>query len=215
MLRPGVPPVIITWADPAYIAEFRKDIEALRPQVDIVVASCHWGLGREPLQYMTEIGRAAIDAGADVVMGHGPHYSLPVGLYKGRPIFYNLGNFAVHRWGASESAPTGDRMTDIERSEGGNEWLQQYINLVAIVAQSTYQDGKLREVRLFPVDLGVDRANRAWSKMSVAQTPSPQLATRCSCGTSSRVWSRASFSLWSSPRSDVTRDSPPAPGPRK
>jgi poly-gamma-glutamate capsule biosynthesis protein CapA/YwtB (metallophosphatase superfamily) len=90
--RPGVPPVIITWADPTYVAEFRNDIEALRAQVDVVVASCHWGLGREPLQYMTEIARAAIDAGADVVMGHGPHYSLPVELYNGRPIFYGLGN---------------------------------------------------------------------------------------------------------------------------
>ena len=90
--RPGVPPEIITWADPAYVAEFRKDIEALRPQVDILVASCHWGLGREPMQYMTEIGHAAIDAGADIVMGHGPHYSLPVEVYKGRPIYYGLGN---------------------------------------------------------------------------------------------------------------------------
>jgi poly-gamma-glutamate capsule biosynthesis protein CapA/YwtB (metallophosphatase superfamily) len=90
--RPGVAPAIITWADPAYLADFRRDIAALRPQVDILVASCHWGLGREPLQYMTEIGHAAIDAGADVVMGHGPHYSLPVELYKGRPIYYGLGN---------------------------------------------------------------------------------------------------------------------------
>jgi poly-gamma-glutamate capsule biosynthesis protein CapA/YwtB (metallophosphatase superfamily) len=31
-------------------------------------------------------------AGADVVVGHGPHYSLPVELYKGRPIYYGLGN---------------------------------------------------------------------------------------------------------------------------
>jgi len=90
--RPGVPPVIITWADPTYLADFCKDIAALRPKVDILVASCHWGLGREPLQYMTEIGRAAIDAGADVVVGHGPHHSLPVELYKGRPIYYGLGN---------------------------------------------------------------------------------------------------------------------------
>jgi poly-gamma-glutamate capsule biosynthesis protein CapA/YwtB (metallophosphatase superfamily) len=82
----------VTWADAAYLGEFRKDIEALRPQADIVVASCHWGLGREPLQYMTEIARAAIDAGADVVMGHGPHHPLPVEVYKGRPIFYGLGN---------------------------------------------------------------------------------------------------------------------------
>jgi poly-gamma-glutamate synthesis protein (capsule biosynthesis protein) len=90
--RPGVPPIIATWADAAYLAEFRRDIEALRPQVDILVASCHWGLGREPLQYMTEIGRTAIDAGADIVMGHGPHYALPVEVYKGRPLFYGLGN---------------------------------------------------------------------------------------------------------------------------
>jgi poly-gamma-glutamate synthesis protein (capsule biosynthesis protein) len=66
--RPGVPPTVVTWADPAYVAEFRKDIAALRPQVDILIASCHWGLGREPMQYMTEIGHAAIDAGADVVI---------------------------------------------------------------------------------------------------------------------------------------------------
>ena len=90
--RPGVPPLIVTWADAAYLTEFRKDIEALRPQADIVVASCHWGLGREPLQYMTDIAHAAIDAGADVVMGHGPHYSLPVEIYNGRPIFYGLSN---------------------------------------------------------------------------------------------------------------------------
>ena len=95
--RPGVPPEIITWADPAYLAEFRNDIEALRPRVDILIASCHWGLGREPLQYMTEIGRAAIDAGADIVIGHGPHYSLPVELYKDRPIFYGLGNLCFNR----------------------------------------------------------------------------------------------------------------------
>jgi poly-gamma-glutamate synthesis protein (capsule biosynthesis protein) len=82
----------VTWADAEYLREFCADLKALRPQVDVLVASCHWGLGREPLQYMTDIGRAAIDAGADVVMGHGPHYSLPVELHNGRPIFYGLGN---------------------------------------------------------------------------------------------------------------------------
>jgi poly-gamma-glutamate capsule biosynthesis protein CapA/YwtB (metallophosphatase superfamily) len=89
--RPGVPPAIITWADAADLATFRADVAALRPQVDVLVASCHWGLGPETLQYMTEIARAAIDAGADIVIGHGPHYSLPVELYKGRPIYYGLG----------------------------------------------------------------------------------------------------------------------------
>ena len=90
--RPGVPPLVVTWADAGYLEEFRNDIAALRPQADIVVASCHWGLGREPLQYMTDIAHAAIDAGADIVMGHGPHFPLPIEIYKGRPIFYSVGN---------------------------------------------------------------------------------------------------------------------------
>ena len=90
--RPGVPPLVVTWADATYLTEFRNDIAALRAKADIVVASCHWGLKREPLQYMIEIAHAAIDVGADIVMGHGPHYALPVEIYKGRPIFYGLCN---------------------------------------------------------------------------------------------------------------------------
>ena len=96
MNRPGVPPLVVTWADRAYLAAFAADIAALRQTADIVVASCHWGLGEEVLDYMTEIAHAAIDAGADVVIGHGPHYSLPVEVYKGKPIFYGLGSFSFH-----------------------------------------------------------------------------------------------------------------------
>jgi poly-gamma-glutamate capsule biosynthesis protein CapA/YwtB (metallophosphatase superfamily) len=94
--RPGVAPLIITWADAAYLKEFGEDIKALRAKADIVVASCHWGLNRDHLQYMTEIAHAAIDAGADVVLGHGPHYILPVELYKGKPIFYGMGNLTFN-----------------------------------------------------------------------------------------------------------------------
>ncbi len=94
--RPGVPPVIVTWADPAYLAQYREEIAALRRAADIVVASHHWGLHGEVLQYMTEIAHAAIDAGADVVVGHGPHVSLPVEIYRGKPVFYGLGNFSFH-----------------------------------------------------------------------------------------------------------------------
>jgi poly-gamma-glutamate synthesis protein (capsule biosynthesis protein) len=94
--RPGVPPEIVTWADAAYLAQYREDIAALRTQADFVIASHHWGLHEEVLQYMTEIAHAAIDAGADMVVGHGPHYSLPVEAYQGKPIFYGLGNFSFH-----------------------------------------------------------------------------------------------------------------------
>jgi len=96
MNRPGIPPIILTWADRAYLAAFADDITRLRGDTDIVVASCHWGLGEEVLDYMSEIAHAAIDAGADIVIGHGPHYSLPVELYRGKPIFYGLGSFSFH-----------------------------------------------------------------------------------------------------------------------
>jgi poly-gamma-glutamate synthesis protein (capsule biosynthesis protein) len=96
MNRPGVPPIVVTWADREYLAAFSEDIAAVRREADIVVASCHWGLGEEVLDYMREIAHAAVEAGADVVIGHGPHYSLPVEVYRGKPIFYGLGSFSFH-----------------------------------------------------------------------------------------------------------------------
>jgi poly-gamma-glutamate capsule biosynthesis protein CapA/YwtB (metallophosphatase superfamily) len=94
--RPGVPPEIVTWADPAYLQWLEEDIAALRRRAEVIVASFHWGLHKEVLRYMTEIAHRAIDAGADLVVGHGPHYSLPVEVYKGVPIFYGLGSFSFH-----------------------------------------------------------------------------------------------------------------------
>ena len=96
MNRPGLPPVIVTWAEPQYLQSFQQDIAALRAKADMVVASCHWGLWEEVLEYMRQIAHAAIDAGADIVVGHGPHYSLPIEVYKGRLIFYGLGSFSFH-----------------------------------------------------------------------------------------------------------------------
>ncbi|HMA73200.1 MAG TPA: CapA family protein [Xanthobacteraceae bacterium] len=120
--RPGVAPEIITWADADYLGWFCDDIAALRPRVDVLVASCHWGLGKEVLQYMKEIAYAAIDAGADIVVGHGPHYSLPVEVYKGRPIFYGLGSFSFHtgHGGRRHDSWVG-MMARITAGEGGVE----------------------------------------------------------------------------------------------
>ncbi|HET7881978.1 MAG TPA: CapA family protein [Acetobacteraceae bacterium] len=96
MNRPGRPPIIVTWTDPDYLRRFRDDIAALRQRADVIIASCHWGLHKEVLGYMHEIGHAAIDAGADIVIGHGPHYSLPIEIYRGKCIFYGLGSFSFH-----------------------------------------------------------------------------------------------------------------------
>ena len=94
--RPGIPAVVRTWADAASLAELTGDLRALRAAADVVVASHHWGLSEEVLDYQVEIAHAAIDAGADVVMGHGPHYACAIEMYRGKPIFYGLGSFSFH-----------------------------------------------------------------------------------------------------------------------
>jgi poly-gamma-glutamate capsule biosynthesis protein CapA/YwtB (metallophosphatase superfamily) len=94
--RPGIPPVVHTWADTKSLADFTGDLRALRTAADVVVASHHWGLSEDVLDYQVEIAHAAIDAGADVVMGHGPHYACAVEMYRGKPIFYGLGSFSFH-----------------------------------------------------------------------------------------------------------------------
>ena len=94
--RPGIPPYIVTWADKAYLEKFEADLASAREAADIVVCSFHWGLHKDVLDYMKEIAHLAIDMGADVVIGHGPHYSLGVEVYKGKPIYYGLGSFSFH-----------------------------------------------------------------------------------------------------------------------
>jgi len=94
LTRPGMPPEVVTWADHEALDRFREDIVALRRRADFVVASNHWGLDRQVLQYQREIARAAIDSGADIVMGHGPHAPLGIEIYRNKPVFYGLGSFS-------------------------------------------------------------------------------------------------------------------------
>lgn len=75
----------------------RADIAALRekPGVDIVAVSFHWGdeHARVPNSYQRRIARLAVDAGADLVIGHHPHVLQGIELYKGGIVLYSLGNF--------------------------------------------------------------------------------------------------------------------------
>ena len=92
---PGGPPIVVTWPDAQYLDAFRRDVEALRERVDFLVASFHWGISGsvETADYQVAIAHAAIDSGADIVMGHGPHEIQAIEIYDGRPILYSLGNF--------------------------------------------------------------------------------------------------------------------------
>jgi len=94
--RPGVAPEVITWTDPEYLADFTKQIKALKKKCHIAVASIHWGSDDQVYNYQTELAHAAIDAGADVVMGHGPHMPLAIETYKNKPIYYGMGSFSFN-----------------------------------------------------------------------------------------------------------------------
>jgi poly-gamma-glutamate synthesis protein (capsule biosynthesis protein) len=95
---PGRPPTVLTTAYPEQLKSMIADVSDLRQRCDVLVVSCHWGIANQPpCHYQREIGFAAIDAGADLVMGHGPHSLGGVEIHAGRPIFYSLGNF-VFDW---------------------------------------------------------------------------------------------------------------------
>lgn len=80
---------------PGYEDFVRSDIEKVRPAADLVVVSFHWGaeLMTTAKDYQMELGRKAIDWGADLVLGHHPHVLQELEVYQGRLIAYSLGNF--------------------------------------------------------------------------------------------------------------------------
>lgn len=96
--QPGTPPHVRSWADPEDLSGMVGDIQALRPKVDVLVVSHHWGVHFVPAliaEYQYEVGHAAIDAGADLIIGHHPHVLKGVEVYKGKAIFYSLGNLKM------------------------------------------------------------------------------------------------------------------------
>jgi poly-gamma-glutamate synthesis protein (capsule biosynthesis protein) len=96
--QPGTPARIHTYTRKDDLGDLIEDVSALRKQCDFVVVSLHWGIHFVPAtiaDYQREAGHAVIDAGADMIVGHHPHILKGVELYRGRPIFYSLGNFAM------------------------------------------------------------------------------------------------------------------------
>lgn len=74
----------------------REDIAMARKTTDYVVVSFHWGAENTnaPKPYQVAAAHRAIDAGADLVLGHHPHVLQGIERYKNGVIFYSLGNFA-------------------------------------------------------------------------------------------------------------------------
>ena len=97
--------------------------------------------------YLEEFARGVIDNGADLFQGTGVHVLRGIEIYRGKPIFYGLGEFIRQRdigGLAGRGDPTRDQCV-------GCPFPVKYESVVAI---SEYADGRLTEVRLHPIELG-------------------------------------------------------------
>jgi len=96
--QPGTPCRIHTWANQDDLHALVEDIEQLKSKSDVVIVSMHWGIHFVPAviaDYQRQLARAAIDAGADLILGHHAHILKGVEVYKGVPVLYSLCNFAM------------------------------------------------------------------------------------------------------------------------
>jgi poly-gamma-glutamate synthesis protein (capsule biosynthesis protein) len=82
-------------------SDVTEDVRRLRPQVDVLVVSVHWGRNYTPLTASQKrLGRWISDLGVDVVAGHGPHHAYGVERRGRRVILYSLGNYALGAFGS-------------------------------------------------------------------------------------------------------------------
>lgn len=100
--QPGTPPVIYSAARPEDLEAVERDIRAAKREAHAVVVSWHWGVSgghRRRADYQEQVGRACVDAGASIVVGHHPHVLQGIERYKDGIICYSLGNFVFWRFG--------------------------------------------------------------------------------------------------------------------
>lgn len=96
--NPGGPPRVHTFAEASSLRRFVAAVTDAAARADVVIVALHKGLVHVPVdiaEYEREIAHAAVDAGAVAVIGHHAHIFKGVEVYRGRPIFHGLGNFAT------------------------------------------------------------------------------------------------------------------------
>lgn len=159
-----------------------KDVDAMlrwvreaRGLADLVVVSLHaheqMPESKElPAEFIPAFARAMIDGGADLVVGHGPHLLRGMELYKGKPIFYSLGNFigqnelvpkipadGYDRFRVSPDATPGDVYQSRTKGDtAGFPGDSRYWE--SVLPELVYEDGALKGIELIPITLGLGEA---------------------------------------------------------
>jgi poly-gamma-glutamate capsule biosynthesis protein CapA/YwtB (metallophosphatase superfamily) len=160
-----------------------RQVREARRQADWVVVSLHnqdmvgrsWLTARrridieEQPDFVVEFAHSCIEAGADVFAGHGPHVPLGVELYQGKPIFYSLGNFifqnetlrhvpAHHfeRFGIDPYGTPSD-FFDLRTAKDTKGHPATPESWQSVLVICLFNKRSLKEIRLYPVDLGFGR----------------------------------------------------------
>ena len=181
-----VPGTIVYQMDSDDLSRILSNIRNARKLGDFVIAAAHihqsrsiletQHLSTRPPEFYIDLAHQAIDAGADAFVGTGVQTLRGIEIYKGKPIFYGLGEFFREaQWelelmmGNADWSPDR-RMQRFARNFGGNTQ-----SLESLVAISHYKDGLLTEVRLYPTELGSDGPD---SRLGIPRIAKPDDAQR-------------------------------------
>ncbi|HVZ84482.1 MAG TPA: CapA family protein [Terracidiphilus sp.] len=187
-------PGVWTKADPDDLAEITRSIKDARQMANYVVTSIHSheGLpgpdgGSKPTQFLIEFAHAAVDAGTDVFVGHGPQQLRGIEIYKGKVIFYSLGGLfyqdAIVRVEPSDFYKRYGLGPDARPSEaydargGPLSGLGGSLNAPrnqSVVAKVIFKNRKPVEVVLTPITISVDRR----PDYGVPRLADPELAVK-------------------------------------
>jgi len=123
----------------------------------------------EPDDFIVEFAHACIDAGANAVIGTGTHQLKAVEMYKGYPIFYSIGNFIFQTGKFATKLPAdfneryhmpygiSSKEKIARRSKGGTIGLNSDVNNYrSLMPFLTFEDGKLIDMKLYPLRLDMD-----------------------------------------------------------
>jgi Bacterial capsule synthesis protein PGA_cap len=174
-----------TRCDPLDLAEISGWVRDARQRADVVIVSVHTheaGLSpRDPSEFIREFAHQMIDSGADTVAGHGCHFLRGVEMYRGKPVFYGLGNIVSQielsvMVPAEDYArvPAADRASPSRyfaaRSKGGTVLFAPHRKYwESVVPVLTFDDGALVSAVLHPVDLGFGAALHCRGRPQVAE----------------------------------------------
>jgi len=143
------------------------------------VVAQQWLFEDLPPDFLIDLAHKAIDNGADAFVGHGPHLVRGIEVYKGKPIFYGLGEF-FYQWHMDATLMSGSFNRPLANDGQVDALLQvssswKAVNYESVIAVSRYDKGQLTEIRLYPTD---GRFDGPVSALGIPRSSPPEIAAR-------------------------------------